>query len=122
MLGILSQGPIFASDVIVNITVTIGQGHEFLMNSETAELATVLFLAFSPLCTGCASGSTGTKGSGNIAGFKKSFLSALLTMACHRGLSFLLFPPYLLLKTGLCFICSVLPSLLHLSNAHLANS
>lgn len=43
-------------------------------------------------------------------------------MVCHRGLNFLLFLPYLLLKTGLCFIRSVLPSLLHLRNVHLANS
>lgn len=94
----------------------------FLTNSQTVELANLLFLAFSPLCIGCARDSTGSKGSGNIAGFEKSFLSALLTKACHRGLSFLLFPPYLLLKTGLCFICSIWHSLLHLSNAHLANA
>lgn len=90
--GGLSQGPVFALDVSVNITVITERGHEFLMNSQAAELANLLFFsAFSPLFIGCASDSTRTKRSGNV-GFEKSFLSALLTVVCHR-VKFYVFSP-----------------------------
>lgn len=107
-LAVLSQGPLFASDVAVNITVITEQGHQFLMDNQRVELANLLFLAFSPLCIYC-------------------WIWKILPLCfTYHGLSqrivFCFFPPYLLLRTGLCFICSVLPSLLHLSNAHLANS